>query len=218
MLLIKNRIPIVATVLVLIMGFVLVLAQASADDATGSIPSGEFGDNTDVNDPIGWEWESSGNQIRIDIFLDDAWAGLVFGIEAFVNPESSADALRNEDEPMYVQRMGSYGSFPTGRSLCFVFSTSRQVVNDAVGIHLVDRDGDDILISDGLHDNLDLTPASTCTSAQPTPQVVRTPTPGAPPTGDFAPGSGLVLGLIIAGFLLITAGGAYLTQARRLRH
>ena len=48
-------------------------------------------------------------------------------------------------------------------------------------------------------------------------QVVATSTPKAPPTGDFAPGSGLVLALTLAGFLLITAGGAYLTQSRRLR-
>ena len=48
-------------------------------------------------------------------------------------------------------------------------------------------------------------------------QVAPTSTPIAPATGDFAPGSGLVLALILAGFLLITAGGAYVTQSHRLR-
>ncbi|MFC1935272.1 hypothetical protein ACFLX9_00675 [Chloroflexota bacterium] len=217
MFLTKIRAPIVATVFIVLLGFVLALGQASADDAAGSIPSGDFGDNTAANDPIGWEWEGSGNDIRIDIFLDDAWADLVYGIEVFVEPDATAAAiLQNEDKPMHVQRMGNYGPFPTGRSLCFVFSTTRQA-EDSVGIHLTDMDEDDILISDGLQNLVPFTPASTCASAQPTPQAVGTPTPTpeAPPTGDFAPGSGLVLALVIAGFLLIIAGGAYLTQARR---
>ena len=53
---------------------------------------------------------------------------------------------------------------------------------------------------------------------EPPPQVAPISTPKAPATGDFAPGSGLVLALILAGFLLITAGGAYLTQSRSARN
>ena len=56
---------------------------------------------------------------------------------------------------------------------------------------------------------------------EPPPQVAPpsagtpTATPRAPVTGDVSPGSGMLLALILAGFLLIAAGGAYLTQARR---
>ena len=49
----------------------------------------------------------------------------------------------------------------------------------------------------------------------PAPQFV--PPTGLPVTGDYAPGSGLLLALVLAGFLLIVAGGAYLAQARRAR-
>ena len=55
-------------------------------------------------------------------------------------------------------------------------------------------------------------------SVEPAPQVVApTPTAIAPSTGDWAPGSGLILALVLAGFLLVIAGGTYLTQARRAR-
>ena len=56
---------------------------------------------------------------------------------------------------------------------------------------------------------------------EPAPQVAPpsagtpTATPRAPVTGDVTPGSGMLLALILAGFLLIAAGGAYLTQTRR---
>ncbi len=47
-------------------------------------------------------------------------------------------------------------------------------------------------------------------------QVIPTSTPvGLPTTGDVSPSSGLLLGLLLAGFLMIVAGGTYLAQSRR---
>lgn len=61
------------------------------------------------------------------------------------------------------------------------------------------------------------TPAATATAtvSVPTPTVAPEPEPEPPPVGDFAPGSGLLLGLMLAGFLLIAAGGTYMAQHRR---
>ncbi|GEM_PF-1720435 len=49
----------------------------------------------------------------------------------------------------------------------------------------------------------------------PTATPTRTPTPGLPSTGDFTPSSGMVLGMLIAGFLLVVGGSTYLAQARK---
>ncbi|MBI4233133.1 MAG: hypothetical protein HY686_01680 [Chloroflexi bacterium] len=55
------------------------------------------------------------------------------------------------------------------------------------------------------------TPTPTPRPAAPTP----TPTPRPPVTGDYAPGSGLILGLIGVGMLLVVGGGFYLLRSGR---
>lgn len=62
-----------------------------------------------------------------------------------------------------------------------------------------------------------LTPTATPKPATPTPTptATATPTPRPPVTGDFAPSSGMVLGMLIIGFLLVTGGSTYLAQTRK---
>ncbi len=50
-----------------------------------------------------------------------------------------------------------------------------------------------------------------------TPVVTPTATPRPPSTGDVTPGSGMVLLMVLVGFILITAGGTYLSQTRRAK-
>ncbi len=77
MLLTKSRIPIIATVLILLLGFILIIGQASGDDADGPIPT-EF--DSDVSDVI-WDWSGSGQSGSIEIFLDSPLDGIVFSID-----------------------------------------------------------------------------------------------------------------------------------------
>ena len=71
MLLKRSHTPLVLTCFILLLGFVLIRGQVTADPADGSIPSGEFGDDTAGKDPIGWDWTFSAQRVQIKIFLDD---------------------------------------------------------------------------------------------------------------------------------------------------
>jgi len=169
MLLIKNRIPIVATVLVLLMGFVIVLAQASADNADGPIPWAL--DTIDVN----WDWSGTGQSGSIEILLDATLEGDVFSIEVFVEPDTSTEAvLQNRHKPVHVQKMGDFGPFPTGRVLSFNFPSPRVQLQAGteVGIHLHEQDG---------------TRISADNTAYPFPDPTATPVPPPRPTPTPVP-------------------------------
>ncbi|MBI4310911.1 MAG: hypothetical protein HY681_03925 [Chloroflexi bacterium] len=62
------------------------------------------------------------------------------------------------------------------------------------------------------------TPTPTATPvATATPTRTPAPAPTSPPTGDFAPSSGLVLAVMLAGLLMVLGGATYITQSRRSR-
>jgi hypothetical protein len=232
MLLTESRISIVAKGLILfVLGSLLFLAmggRASANDAAGPLAS--FGDDTAASQ-LGWGWNSQGQDVKVDVILDSSLAGTVYGIEVFIEPSTGT-------APKHTQNMGNYGAFPTGTSFCFVFSTTTQTDKSAptpVGIHLTNAAGVDIKVSDGTVNMVSFTPAATCLSAipvaattptptptpaptaTPTPEPTATPTPAPelPATGDISPGSGLILAMFMAGFLLIAAGGTYWIKTRR---
>ncbi|MFC1935274.1 hypothetical protein ACFLX9_00685 [Chloroflexota bacterium] len=180
---IRNRIPIVATCLILLLGYglVLVLGQASADVADGSIPSEEFGDDTAENDTVGWDWTFSAQRVQIKIFLDDGFAEKVTAIEVFIEPESG-------DPADFVDRLAdSSATFPTERVLSFTFTTQHQLTGGSnVGIHLmgpgpsgsgyVPADEIRILTSDGPINTHLLIPTPTPTPTS-TPRPPTTPVP-----------------------------------------
>ena len=131
----KQSLSIIITGLLVLLTyvFVLIAGPANADVADGTIPAG-FADDTVGKDPIGWDWASSGQSVKIDIFLDDGWDGKITAIEVFIEPAEG-------DPADFVQRLAdSTATFPTGRVLTFTFSTAQQIDRDLptpMGIHLM---------------------------------------------------------------------------------
>ncbi|MDO8749896.1 MAG: hypothetical protein Q7K03_01955 [Dehalococcoidia bacterium] len=227
MLLTKSRISVAAIAIIsLLLAFTLfrVAERASADNALGVIPGG-FGDTTVGNVVDAWDWKASGANMFVYLRLDPAtWAGKVFGMEVFVAPAVGA-------APVQTQYLGSFGAFPTGQTICFAFTASKQPSNapNNVGIHLIKNDQakTSLLVSPGPLNTGLLNMNVTCAeaeSAEPTPTPTKAgpaPTPTAtvkpPVTGDFTPGSGMLMALLLAGFVLITTGGTYLLHTRPSR-
>ncbi|MEK7777141.1 MAG: hypothetical protein AAB303_00760 [Chloroflexota bacterium] len=232
MLLTKSRISVAAIAIIsLLLAFTLfqVADRASADNAAGVIPGG-FGDTTVGNVVDAWDWKSQGANMFVYLRLDPAtWANKVFGMEVFVAPAAGG-------APVQTQFTGSFGAFPTGQTICFAFTSSKQPSNapNNVGIHLIKNDQakTSLLISPGplntglLNTNVTCaeaesaeptpTPTKAAPTPTPTPSAAATPTPTTKPpvTGDFTPGSGMLMALLLAGFVLITTGGAYLIHTR----
>lgn len=187
-----------------------------------------------------WVWTGQGDQLKMVVFLG---AGLtnIAEIEVFVQP-----TILNT-QPVFSQRPTAGGVFPTGTNIAFIGTvpTTRQIGagdpfvvggvlplvpgTTIVGIHLVDVDDNDIVQSatpTAVPVSADITsPASAPPSedgggpviAQPLPTAEAQPTPTPPTTGDLAPGSGLLLPILLVGFLMILAGGVYLARDRRLK-
>jgi hypothetical protein len=216
MLLTKSRISLISIGLIFLMGLAtfLLVERASADD---------FGASNDENHFVVWNWDTSGTTVQVDFNIDAYLDGDIVEIEIFVDAVSDTD-------PIHTQRMGNFGPFPTGESLSFNFLHGTDVTSSTLSIHLLERvGGTSVMIAASsvvgtvplpIADPLTPptpTPAATATAtvSVPTPTVAPEPEPEPPPVGDFAPGSGLLLGLMLAGFLLIAAGGTYMAQHRR---
>ena len=231
MVLMRNRIPIIATGLILLLAFSLLFfaERARADGATFPFDSNS-GDNGNVT----WNWTNVGSAVRIDFQIHANKEGQVFEIEVFLDPSTGTPnnaTIRNRGKPIHSQKMGSFGPFPTARGLSFIFSSTPTLVSGSLlGLHLHGPNDAIILTSaTQLNDAVDtsgiepfaspLTPPPPA-KATATPTPTPTPTPVVvvlPPTGDVSPSSGLLMGLLLAGFLLILAGGTYLAQSRRNR-
>ncbi|MEE8442560.1 MAG: hypothetical protein V3S37_02320 [Dehalococcoidia bacterium] len=194
MLLTKSRIPIVATVLILLLGFILIIGQASGDDADGPVGS-EF--DSDVSEVV-WDWSGSGQAGSIEILLGASLDGIVFSIEVFVEPDTSTQAiLEGRDEPVHIERMGNSAAFPTERVLSFNFSSPRvQLVGGTtdVGIHLHGTDGTRILADDTVAAIPTPTPTAVPPAAPTPTPVVTTEVPASDITPVSAPtGGGVVI-------------------------
>ena len=213
MLLTKSRISLISIGLILLMGLAtfLLVERASADD---------WGASNDENHFVVWNWDTSGTTVQVDFNIDASLDGDIVEIEIFVDAVSDTD-------PIHTQRMGNFGPFPTGQSLSFNFLHGTDITSSTLGIHLLERvGGASVLVAaSSVVGTVPLPIADPLTPPTPTPAPTSTPTPAPtvapepepepPPTGDFAPGSGLLLGLMLAGFLLIAAGGTYMAQHRR---
>jgi hypothetical protein len=167
---------------------------------------------------LGWNWTGQGNQLKVVVDIDATMAP-VTKIDVFVN---------NAATPSFSQSPTAGGAFPAGVDIGFIgtvagLATPLTPGVTPVKIHLVGANGLDIVRSAnpaniGLVDMT--TPAAAPPAAdedkvfaEPLPQ----PTPMPPPTGDLTPGPGLVLPILLVGFLLILAGGVYLARDRRLK-
>ncbi len=210
MLLTKSRISLVSIGLILLIGFILFLAtnRAGADVGDHQHWAGTL-------DPglVVWNWDTSGTTVKVDFNIDASLDGQIVEIEIFVEPTTGTS-------PIHTQRMGNFGAFPTDQSLSFNFIHGTDLTGSTLGIHLLERVGGAPVrvVASNLVDVVPLPIAAPLTPPTPTPTTGAPPptmTPEPPPTGDFAPGSGLLLGLMLAGFLLIAAGGTYIAQHRR---
>jgi hypothetical protein len=231
MLLTKSRISVFAGfILFFALALFVVIDRASADNAAGALPTA-FG-NT-ANSTSEWNWQGSGNSGKIDIYLGSGLSN-VYSIEVFVEPDiSTAAQLKNEHKPVHTQKMGNFAAFPTEQILTFNF-TSTKVLNKStptkVGLHLHDKAGATVLISNAPLDqgNVDYlsTPTPVTVQSAPAPAAtppavvavataVPTPTAAPPATGDVTPGSGLLLAMMLAGLVLIGAGGTFLAQTKQ---
>ena len=212
MLLTKSRISLISIGLILLMGLAtfLLVERASADN---------MGASNYENHLVVWNWNTSGTTVQVDFNIDAYLDGDIVEIEIFVDAVS-------DTKPIHTQRLGNFGPFPTGQSLSFNFLHGTDITSSTLGIHLMKRvSGSAVLVAASsvvgsvpapIADPLTPpTPTPAASVSVPTPTVAPEPEPELPPTGDFAPGSGLLLGLMLAGFLLIAAGGTYMAQHRR---
>ena len=216
MLLTKSRISLISIGLIHLMGLAtfLLVERASADN---------MGASNYENHLVVWNWNTSGTTVQVDFNIDASLDGDIVEIEIFVDAVSDTD-------PIHTQRLGNFGPFPTGQSLSFNFLHGTDITDSTLGIHLLERVGGAsvLLVASSTVGVVPVpiaapltpptpTPAATATAtvSVPTPTVAPEPEPEPPPVGDFAPGSGLLLGLMLAGFLLIAAGGTYMAQHRR---
>ena len=210
-------------------GYTLTATSAGlAASISSAISVAGFGNTTVGNVIDAWDWNAQGTDMTVNLLLNPAWANTVFGMEVFVAPAAG-------DAPVQTQFLGNFGPFPTGRTLCFIFTTSKQAIKSvptSVGIHLIGTAKTDVKLSSpaplntGLltagapcieAESADPTPTPTASGPAPTPTrppATATPTSRPPGTGDFTPGSGMLMALLLAGFVLMTAGGAYLLQTR----
>jgi len=239
MLLTKSRVSVAVFALFsLFLAFAVlgVAERASADNAAGSISGASFGDTTSGNTVDAWDWNAQGTEMTVTLRLSAARANTVFGLEVFVDPAADdVAASPNPGKPVQTQYLGTYGAFVTEQTVCFIFTTSKQAIKGTnnVGIHLISNDtaktslmvspaplNTNLLTSGGSCievESADPTPTPALTSPTATAAPVATPTAKPPATGDFTPGSGLLMTVLLAGFILIAAGGAYLLQSRHTR-
>ena len=215
MLLTKSRISLISIGLIFLMGLAtfLLVERASADN---------MGASNSENHLVVWNWNTSGTTVQVDFNIAAGLDSDIVEIEIFVDAVSDTD-------PIHTQRMGNFGPFPTGQSLSFNFLHGTDITSSTLGIHLLERVGgvSVLVAASSVVGTVPLPIADPLTPPTPTPAPTSTPTPAPtstptpapepepPPTGDFAPGSGLLLGLMLAGFLLIAAGGTYMGQHRR---
>ena len=171
---------------------------------------------------LGWNWTGQTDQLKIVVDIDPAMAP-VHKIDVFVN-----NVLAFSQSPT------AGGAFPTGVDFGFIGTVANLAVPLTPGvtpvkIHLVGADGVTDVVRSANPANIGLvdltTPASAPPAedgggtviAQPLATATPAPSPTPPAAGDLAPGSGLLLPMLLVGFLMILTGGVYLARDRRLK-
>ena len=230
MLLARRRVPIFIAALITLFAVVLLfsIGKVNAGSSVGTLPDADFEEGFGMAAGTGWDWTGEGNQIKVGVFLA---AGLttIAEIEVFVG-----DSVITSTVPALSQRPTAGGTYPTGVNIVFAgtiagLTTALVPGTTKVGIHLADAADADIVRSatptnTGLVDLTVPVSAPTTTKppvvAQPVGSPTVTPPPASPtppPAGDVAPGSSLLLGLMLAGLLLVTVGGVYLLGFRKAK-
>ena len=149
MVLMRNRIPIIATGLILLLAFSLlfIAERAKADDVEG-VP---FDANLTDNNRVTWNWTNVGNAVKIDIFLADASTitGKVFAIEVFIDPSTDTALGDRAAKADHIERLSNNSAFPIGKNLTFSFQAQQIISGSTVlGLHLHESNGTRILATD----------------------------------------------------------------------
>ncbi len=175
-----------------------------------------------VPSTLGWTSQSQGNKSLIQVVLPAS--GLAANVAAIeVYPNFTAG-----DSPKKTSEIAQGGDLPTGTVLD-VLVTELTAPATSYRLQFLDNSGNLLTFSDGTSKNSSVVSSTTTRipvvesssaniavaipTATPVPEP--TPTPSLPGTGDYTPGSGMVVALMVIGTLMILMGGAYVFTNRR---
>ncbi len=185
----------------------------SADTAlvTSSAPEGAA---DLVPSDLGWKYELRGNQARVQVKLPE---GGVSGTQVDSIKVYPVYDPRLRGDHTAIATLNANDPLPTDRILNLVVSNLRA---DPAGFRLLFLDGTGNLLT--LNEGTGINEAVMVGLPEhPAPPPERpdrpAPPPEPPPAGDFSPGSGALIAMMLAGLLLVVAGGAYVLQTRRTR-
>ncbi len=167
-----------------------------------------------VPSDLGWKHQIRGNQALVEVKLPDS--GLSAPVVAIEVYPVYSPRQRGDHQPAMNLKLPTQASLPTDRVLGLTVSNLRA---EPTGFRLLFFDVDGNLLT--LHEGTSINEAVVVGPSYPWPPPERTPrptpTPVPPPAGDFSPGSGALVTMMLAGLLLVVAGGAYVLQTRRTR-
>ena len=172
-----------------------------------------------VPSDLGWKYQIRGNQAQLQVKLpEDGVSGTqVDSIKVYpvYDPRLRADhtsiATLNANDPLPTDRIlnlivSNLRAEPAGFRLLFFDRPNRDRTDNLLTLH--EGTGINEAVMVGLPEH----------PAPPPERTPRpTPTPVPPPAGDFSLGSGALIAMMLAGLLLVVAGGAYVLQTRRTR-
>ena len=163
---------------------------------------------------LGWKYQAQGNQALVEVKLPDS--GLSAPVVAIEVYPVYSPRQRGDHQPALNLKLPSQASLPTDRVLGLTVSNLRA---EPTGFRLLFFDVNGNLLT--LHEGTGINETVVVGPSYPWPLPERTPrptpTPVPPPAGDFSLGSGALIAMMLAGLLLVVAGGAYVLQTRRTR-
>ena len=190
------------------------LRVLDSDDVELAMSSEPEGAEDLVPSDLGWKYQIRGNQAQVQVKLpEDGVSGNQvdsFKVYPVYDPRLRGDhtsaASLNANDPL-----------PTDRILNLIVSNLRA---EPAGFRLLFLDGYGNLLT--LHEGTSINEAVMVgVPEHPAPPPERpdrpAPTPEPPAAGDFSPGSGALIAMMLAGLFLVVVGGAYVLQTRRTR-
>ena len=246
MLLAKRRIPIAVMGLIALFALVLLATvyPVNAEDARDNLDTNPsaFEDGIPITGAAtGWNWLSEGDLIKVGVFLGPALTN-IGEIEVYIEPTTTGTQPVFSQAPT----AGGVFATGVNIVFTGIVPNTRQITGQTdpidasdvlplvqgttkVAIHLVDTPGttgtdvrrSSAPLNTGLVDlTVQTAPITTERSiAEAISTPIPTPTATAVPaeTGDITPGSGMLIAMMLAGLLLIGAGGVYLARPHRAK-
>ena len=188
-----------------------VLDSAGAELVASSAPEGA---EDLVPSDLGWKYELRGNQARVQVKLPE---GGVSGTQVDSIKVYPVYDPRLRGDHTSAASLNANDPLPTDRILNLIVSNLRAEPAE-FRLLFLDGYGNLLTLHEGTSIHEDMMVGLPEHPAPPPERPDRpTPTPVPPPAGDFSPGSGALIALMLAGLLLVVVGGAYVLQTRRTR-